>query len=141
MAYTYKKEKFYTVQSIIGAGLFLLGILLIFHTDSKTASFAMMLGGTTCGSGMLSLITVHFTSSQKEVDRESIESKDERNKVIRNKSAWATHRVMLIVLSALAVFVTFILPYNLVNIVVAWSLLFVNGYLPFVFAYIFSKRF
>ncbi|MGL6198413.1 MAG: hypothetical protein ACRC3H_05705 [Lachnospiraceae bacterium] len=141
MAYTYKKEIFYTVQSVCGAGLFLLGVLLMFFTDSKTAGFAMVSGGGICCSGMLCLLVVHFTSSQKEADRESIESKDERNKVIRNKSAWATHRVMLIVLSALAVLVTFILPYNLVNIVAVWSLLFINGYLPYVFSYIFSKRF
>lgn len=141
MAYTYKKEKIYTVQSIIGAGLFLLGILLIFYTDSKTASFAMMLGGTFCGSGMLSLMTLHFTRSPKEVDQESNESNDERNKVIRDKSAWATHRIMLIILSAFVILVTFFLPYNLMNIVVAWSLLIINAFLPYIFAYIFSKRY
>lgn len=141
MAYTYKKNKIYTVQSIFGAGLFLFGILMMFHTESKIANFAMMLGMTFCGSGMLSLVILHVTRSPKEMEQESIESNDERNKVIRNKSAWATHRIMLIVLSAFVILVTFFLPYNLMNIVVAWSLLIMNAFLPYIFAYIFSKRY
>ncbi|MGL6199872.1 MAG: hypothetical protein ACRC3H_13170 [Lachnospiraceae bacterium] len=141
MAYTFKKDKYYAVQSIIGAGLFLLGILLIFYTDSKTASYAMMSGGTLFGSGVLSLLILHFTRSPKEVDQESNESNDERNKVIRDKSAWATQRIMLIVLSVFVILVTYILPYDLMKIVVAWSLFIINAFLPYIFAFIFSRRY
>lgn len=145
MAYNYNKKKFYIIQSIAGGVLLALGIILSIFTQSKTASFAIMLGGVLCATGFLSVLMMRlvYTKKEKEKERrkENIEAADERSRTIREKSAWATQRVMLVALTVFAAVVTFVLPFDISLIIFSWCALIANAALPYIFAYIYSKRY
>lgn len=144
MAYNYRKKKFYIIQCLLGAALFLLGLALAIFTESQTANFAMLLGGTFSLTGLISIpmMKIVYTPEEQkdETRKESIDLKDERNKRIREKSAWATQRVMLIILCIYVAYITFIPPFNLLTIILGWGLLLANTLLPYVYAFFYSKQ-
>lgn len=140
-----RKLKYYLIQALAGAALLVIGFCMMRFTSSITANFAMMLGGTLGLSGLIGFFVNRSVYTPEEKDRmtrqESIESRDERNIKIQEKSAWLTQRAMSVVLCICVVVVTFVLPFNLSVIIIMWGLLIANFLLPYIFAVVYAKKF
>ena len=139
-----RDTRFAVLQFGGGLALLALGLLLLFYAPSNLATGAMMIGGTLTGSALLGFGARRLAYSPEEraeMDRKSrIETEDERNVRIREKSGWAAQRVMTFLLLGCEVLVALLWPENKTLFNVVLWLFIISNFLPAILKWFYARR-